>query len=46
MILMDVQDIVKEVPTDVLRPDVTAIPCEFTDNYEMRSRWHCGLPAD
>ena len=34
MILMHVQDIVKEAPTDVLRPDVAAIPCEFIDNYE------------
>jgi hypothetical protein len=34
MIFVHVQDNVKEVPTDVLRPDVTAIPCEFIDNYE------------
>jgi hypothetical protein len=34
MILVHVQDIVKEAPTDALWPDVTAIPCEFIDNHE------------
>ena len=34
MILVLVQDNVKEASADVLRLDVTAIPCEFTDNYE------------
>lgn len=34
MILVHVQDIVKEAPTDASWPDVTAIPCEFMDNYE------------
>ena len=34
MILVHVQDIVKEAPPDAPLPDVTAIPCEFMGNHE------------